>query len=264
MATSASTLPMPSANTDSTEDLCEEVEQWVADAEQIQKELKAVRSTVKDPEGPVPATKPTWPMFLSSDDDGENAPTLKKALMEPNPQQHLSEPVWSPSVEVIPAEQPPATCRKGCTKAQVAEVDKIPQLVVKQGYPEHAFLLRWRIFISVNGLSLLQPEIIMKPTKCGQCLCYGHTCSGQVGKMCGRCIHDHQGCFSPEEYEVKEEKDAWKAKAKERGTKVKAKGKVRDKGALAGMSSISLRGILADFQIPPKVLGPLCWSWRKG
>ncbi|KAF8512108.1 hypothetical protein JB92DRAFT_3117428 [Gautieria morchelliformis] len=48
----------------------------------------------------------------------------------------------------------------------------------------------------------------------------------------------------PEEYQVKEEKGTWEAEVREPGTKVKAKGKVKDKGSLAGSSSISSRGIL--------------------
>ncbi|KAF8528271.1 hypothetical protein JB92DRAFT_2826072 [Gautieria morchelliformis] len=108
----------------------------------------------------------------------------------------------------------------------------------------------------------------MKPAKCGRCLCYGHTCSGKPGKMCGRCIRDRQGCVSPKDYEVKEEKDAQEAEMKEWSMKAKAKGKAKDKGALAGTSSIKSRGILvsslADFQIPSKVLRPLRWSLRKG
>ncbi|KAF8531469.1 hypothetical protein JB92DRAFT_2825012 [Gautieria morchelliformis] len=125
---------------------------------------------------------------------------------------------------------------EGHANAQVAEADKIPQSVVKQGYPEHAFLLGWRIFIG--------PKIIMKPAKCRQCLHYGHTRSGQAGRMCGRCIHDHQGCISPEEYEAKEERDGQEAEAKEQSTKAKAKGKAKDKGALAATPSISSMVIL--------------------
>ncbi|KAF8514667.1 hypothetical protein JB92DRAFT_3115449 [Gautieria morchelliformis] len=135
-------------------------------------------------------------MFLSSDDDGENAPTPKKARTEPGPQQHLLELVWSPLVEVLPTEPPPAPHQKGRTNAQVAEADKILQLVVMQEYPEHVFLLGWKIFIG--------------------------------------------GCVSPEEYEAKEEKDAWEAEVKEWGTKVKIKGKVKDTGSIAGTLSISL------------------------
>ncbi|KAF8514314.1 hypothetical protein JB92DRAFT_3143177 [Gautieria morchelliformis] len=88
----------------------------------------------------------------------------------------------------------------------------------------------------------------MKPVKCGRCLRYNHTCSGQVGKMCGRCICDHQACVLLEEYKAKEEKDGWEADAREWGMKAKAKGKAKDKGSTAGPLSISLKGILDTFE----------------
>ncbi|KAF8530695.1 hypothetical protein JB92DRAFT_3106120 [Gautieria morchelliformis] len=52
-----------------------------------------------------------------------------------------------PSIEIIPDEQPSALCWKGRANAQVAEVDKVLQLVVKQGYPEHVFLLGWKVYM---------------------------------------------------------------------------------------------------------------------
>jgi hypothetical protein len=33
---------------------------------------------------------------------------------------------------------------------------------------------------------------------CQWCTKYGHTCSGDAGKTCGRCIRDRQACISPE------------------------------------------------------------------
>jgi hypothetical protein len=33
---------------------------------------------------------------------------------------------------------------------------------------------------------------------CQWCTKYGHTCSGDVGKTCGRCVRDRQACISPE------------------------------------------------------------------
>ncbi|KAF8528718.1 hypothetical protein JB92DRAFT_3107013 [Gautieria morchelliformis] len=173
-------------------------------------------------EGPIPALQPSVipqelsepqsiiqpmltkrrPMFLSSN-NGDNTPTPTPK----KPRTGSPRAVLSPSIEV-------------------AEADKIRQSVVKQEYPEDAFLLGWKIFIG--------PEIIMKPAKCRRCLHYGHTCSGQAGKMCGRCIRDRQGCVSPKEYEANEEKDAQEAKAKEWNMKVKAKGKVKDKGVIPG------------------------------
>ncbi|KAF8462082.1 hypothetical protein JB92DRAFT_2839025 [Gautieria morchelliformis] len=177
-------------------------------------------------------------MFLLSDDKDDNTPTLKKARMEPGPRQPHSEQARSPSVKLLTVEQPPAQRRKGRMNMQVTEADKVPQSVVKQGYPEHAFPLGWKIFI--------RPELVMKPAKCGQCLHYSHMCSGQAGKVCGWCIRDRQACVSPEEYKAKEEKDAQEAETREWGRKAKARGKVKekDKGWTAGPSLISSNGIL--------------------
>ncbi|KAF8531669.1 hypothetical protein JB92DRAFT_3104904 [Gautieria morchelliformis] len=128
------------------------------------KEPEVKQRTGKDPEGMLPALlytlavprespepqcieRPVWtkqPMFLSSDEDGDNAPTLKKAQTG-NPPQRTLEPAWSPSIEVIPDDQPPPPHRKGRVNAQVTEADKVPQSVMKQGYPEHVFLLGWKI-----------------------------------------------------------------------------------------------------------------------
>ncbi|KAF8529505.1 hypothetical protein JB92DRAFT_3106766 [Gautieria morchelliformis] len=257
--------------------LCEEVEQWVVEAEGIQveeitdhefkclldvndlvkeepkvggstvKEPEVEGSTVKEPRDSAPVVEPIavspespepsgtvqpvrtkWqPMFLSSEEEGEDAPTPKKARIEQGSQQPHLEVARSPSPKLVAVEQPPAL---------LAEVDKVPQSVVKQDYPEHAFLLGWKIFIG--------PEMVMKPVNCGQCLCYNHTCSGQAGKMCGQCICDHQACVSPEDYKAKEEKDAMEAEVKDRGMKAKVRVKVKDRGSTAGPSSISSKGIL--------------------
>ncbi|KAF8473773.1 hypothetical protein JB92DRAFT_2838296 [Gautieria morchelliformis] len=167
------------------------------------------------------------PMFLSSEDEGEDAPTPKKPRKE-----HAQ----SPMPEIVAVEPNPAHRRKGQANAQVTESDKIPQSVAKHGYPEHVYLLGWLIY---NG-----HELLTRPAKCGQCLHYGHTCSGEAGKMCGRCIHDRQGCVAAEEYVAKDEKDGREPEAKERGSKGKGKGKAKDKGLTMGLSSISSKGVL--------------------
>ncbi|KAF8518062.1 hypothetical protein JB92DRAFT_2828847 [Gautieria morchelliformis] len=146
------------------------------------------------------------PMFLSSEDKGENTRTPKKARKERT---------RSPSPEVVVVEPTPAQRRKGRANALVAKSDKVPQSVAKHGYPEHAYLLGWLIY---NG-----HEVLKRPAKCGRCLRYGHTCSGEVGKMCGRCIRDRQGCVAAEEPVVKE-----------RGLKGKSRGKAKEKGLMTG------------------------------
>ncbi|KAF8487983.1 hypothetical protein JB92DRAFT_3130234 [Gautieria morchelliformis] len=138
------------------------------------------------------------PMFPSSEDEGENTQTLKKARKER---------AQSPTPEIVAVEPTPVHRRKGWANALVTESDKIPQLVMKHGYPEHAYFLGWLIY---NG-----HEIMKRPAKCGRCLRYGHTCSGEVGKMCGRCIHDRQGCVAAEEYVAKDEKDGREPEVKE-------------------------------------------------
>ncbi|KAF8519424.1 hypothetical protein JB92DRAFT_3112378 [Gautieria morchelliformis] len=167
------------------------------------------------------------PMFLSSEDKGENTRTLKKARKERT---------RSPSPEVVAIEPTPAQRRKGRVNALVAELDKVPQSVAKHGYPEHVYLLGWLIY---NG-----HEVLKRPAKCGRCLRYGHTCSGEAGKMCGRCIRDRQGCIAAEEYVAKDEKDGREPAVKERGLKGKSKGKAKEKGSTIGPSSISLKGLL--------------------
>ncbi|KAF8532257.1 hypothetical protein JB92DRAFT_2824551 [Gautieria morchelliformis] len=128
------------------------------------------------------------PMFLSSEDEGENTRTPKKARKEC---------ARTPTPEIIAIEPTPAHCCKGW----------IPQLVVKHGYPEHAYLLGWLIY---NG-----HEVLKRPAKCGRWLRYGHTCSGEAGKMCGRCIRDRQGCVAAEEYVAKDENDGQEPEVKE-------------------------------------------------
>ncbi|KAF8513360.1 hypothetical protein JB92DRAFT_3116429 [Gautieria morchelliformis] len=165
-------------------------------------------------------------MFLLSDDEHDDALTPKKARMDSG-----SQPAKSPSPEIVAIEPTPAQRRKGRANALVAESDKVPQSVAKQGYPDHAYLLGWKIYIG--------PKPVIKSAKCGRCLRYNHTCSGLVRKMCGQCIRDKQGCVLPEEYEVKEEKDAREGEAKSKG-----KGKVEDKSSAVGHPSISSKGIL--------------------
>ncbi|KAF8511759.1 hypothetical protein JB92DRAFT_3097011 [Gautieria morchelliformis] len=167
------------------------------------------------------------PMFLSSEDKGENTRTPKKAWKERT---------RSPSPEVVAVEPTPAHRRKGRANALVTESDKVLQSVVKHGYPEHAHLLGWLIY---NG-----HKVLKRPAKCGRCLRYGHTCSGEAGKMCGRCIRDGQGCVAAEEYVAKGEKDGREPEVKERGLKGKSKGKAKEKGSTTGPSSISSKGVL--------------------
>ncbi|KAF8523028.1 hypothetical protein JB92DRAFT_3110342 [Gautieria morchelliformis] len=142
----------------------------------------------------------------------------------------------SPTPEVVAVEPTPAHRRKGRANALVAESDKVPQSVVKHGYPEEAYLLGWLIYKRLG--------VLMRPAKCGRCLRYGHTCSGDAGKMCGRCICDRQGCVAAEEYVAKDEKDGREPAVKERGSKGKSKGKAKDKGLATGSSSISSKGVL--------------------
>ncbi|KAF8529972.1 hypothetical protein JB92DRAFT_3106386 [Gautieria morchelliformis] len=65
------------------------------------------------PESPRPhaTTQPVRanrrPMFLSSDDKGEDAPTPQKAQKALGPQQPVSEPAWSPSPEIVAVEPTP-------------------------------------------------------------------------------------------------------------------------------------------------------------
>ncbi|KAF8489055.1 hypothetical protein JB92DRAFT_3129654 [Gautieria morchelliformis] len=229
---------------------------YLVPSQHLSKDPEATQSSAKDLKAPAPVLQPPvvprrsampqvveppvrmkrQPMLLSSDEQGDNAPTPKKAKTG-DPPQRIPKAAHSSLLEIILDEQPSAPRRKGHANAQVAEADKVPQSVVKQGYPEHMFLLGWKIYIREH-------EVVMKPAKCGRCLRYGHMCSGLAGKMCGRCIRDRQGCVSPEEYEAKEEKDAREAEVKERGTKGKAKGKAKDKGSMTGPSSISSKGIL--------------------
>ncbi|KAF8531137.1 hypothetical protein JB92DRAFT_2825283 [Gautieria morchelliformis] len=189
----------------------------------------------------VPPVRMKWrPMFLSSEDEGESTWTPKKAWKERT---------RSPSPEVVVVEPTPAQRRKGRANALVAESDKVPQSVAKHGYPEHAYLLGWLIY---NG-----HEVLKRPAKCGRCLRYGHTCSGEAGKMCGRCIHDRQGCVAAEEYVAKDEKDSREPVVKERGLKGKSKGKAKEKGSTAGPSLISSKGILVSLLYPPSEHHPL-------
>ncbi|KAF8529952.1 hypothetical protein JB92DRAFT_3106348 [Gautieria morchelliformis] len=196
-------------------------------------------------------------MFLPSEDEGDDAPTPKKPRKER---------ARSLTPEVVAVEPTPAHRRKGRATALVAEADKVPQSVAKHGYPEHAYLLGWLIY---SG-----HEVLKRPAKCGRCLRYGHTCSGEAGKMCGRCMRDRQGCVVAEEYVAKDEKDSREPEVKERGLKGKSKGKAKDKGLTTGSSSISSKGVLgkfvmpflraslADSQIPPKA--PNVYAGRRG
>ncbi|KAF8482278.1 hypothetical protein JB92DRAFT_3132516 [Gautieria morchelliformis] len=162
-----------------------------------------------------------------SENEGENTRTPKKAWKER---------ARSPSPEIIAVELTPAHRCKGQANALVTESDKVPQSGAKHGYPEHAYLLGWLIY---NG-----HEVLQRPERCGRCLRYGHTCSGEAGKMCGRCIRDCQGCVVAEEYMAKDEKDGREPEVKERGSKGKSKGKAKDKGLMTGPSSISSKGVL--------------------
>ncbi|KAF8464819.1 hypothetical protein JB92DRAFT_3136103 [Gautieria morchelliformis] len=176
------------------------------------------------------------PMFLLSDDEGEDAPTLKKARKELGPSQPVSEPAWSPSLEIVTVEPTPASHRKGHVTAQVAEADKVPQSVVKQGYPEHAYLLGWKIYIRMFAELTKVPAIAQA----------GDQQAGGVGdvSVIARPVYRRRVLVPYLEYEAKEERDGREAEAKEWGTKGKAKGKVKDKGSTVGTLSISSKGIL--------------------
>ncbi|KAF8532063.1 hypothetical protein JB92DRAFT_2846598, partial [Gautieria morchelliformis] len=217
------------------------------------KEPEVVGDAAKEPENPVHVVEPISappeplrssaiipsvgmkrrPMFLSSKDEGEDAPTPKKPRKER---------AKSPTPKTVAVEPTPAHRRKGRANALVAESDKVPQSVAKHGYPEHAYLLGWLIY---KG-----HDVLNRPAKCGRCLRYGHTCSGEAGKMCGRCIRDRQGCVAAEvlipplEYVAKGEKDGREPEVKERGSKGKSKGKAKDRGLATGSSSISSKGVL--------------------
>ncbi|KAF8510484.1 hypothetical protein JB92DRAFT_3097396 [Gautieria morchelliformis] len=215
----------------------------------LSKEAEVVGDAAKELENPAPVVEPIAappeslrpstigpsvgtkrrPMFLSSEDEGDDASTLKKPRKER---------VRSPTPEIVAVDPTPTQRRKGRANALVAKSDKVAQSVAKHGYPEHAYLLGWLIY---KG-----HDILKRPAKCGRCLRYGHTCSGEAGKMCGRCIHDRQGCVAAEvlvpplEYVAKDEKDSREPEVRERGLKGKSKGKARDKGS----SSISSKGVL--------------------
>ncbi|KAF8462461.1 hypothetical protein JB92DRAFT_2838994 [Gautieria morchelliformis] len=149
-----------------------------------------------------PVSTKRRPMFLSSEDKGEDAPTPKKPRKE-----------RTPSVEIVAVKPTPAQRCKGRVNAQVAESDKILQSVVKHGYPEHAYLLRWTIYVG--------HEVLTRPAKCGRCLCYGHICSGEAGRMRGRCIRYHQGCVLAEEYVGKDEKDGREPEVRSKDRRVR-------------------------------------------
>ncbi|KAF8512051.1 hypothetical protein JB92DRAFT_3096936 [Gautieria morchelliformis] len=168
------------------------------------------------------------PMFLSSEDESENTRTPKKARKER---------ARSPSPETVTVKPTPAHHRKGRANALVTEPDKVPQSVVKHGYPEHAYLLGWLIY---NG-----HEVLKRPAKCGRCLRYGHTCSGEAGKVCGRCIRDRQGCVAAEEYVAKDEKDGREPEVKEQGSKGKSKVKAKEKGSTTDTSEGTRMSTLA-------------------
>ncbi|KAF8518876.1 hypothetical protein JB92DRAFT_2900949 [Gautieria morchelliformis] len=207
------------------------------------KEAEVVGDATKGLENPAPVVEPIaappeslrpstvgpsmgmkrQPMFLSSEDEGDGAPPLKKPRKER---------AWSPTPEIVAVEPTPSHRRKGRATALVAEADKVPQSVAKHGYPEHAYLLGWLIY---QGR-----DILKRPAKCG----------GEAGRMCGRCIRDRQGCVAAEvlvpplEYVAKDEKDSREPEVKERGSKGKSKGKAKDKGLTTGSSSISSKGVL--------------------
>ncbi|KAF8471324.1 hypothetical protein JB92DRAFT_2838409 [Gautieria morchelliformis] len=130
-------------------------------------------------------------MFLSSNEEGDNALTPKTAKTW-DPPQHIREAARSPLIEIILDEQTSALHQKGHVNTQVVEADKVTQSVVKQGYPKHAFLLGWKIYI--------RHEVVIKPVK-----------STRQGRCVGGASMIARGCVSREEYEVKEEKDTWKA-----------------------------------------------------
>ncbi|KAF8516488.1 hypothetical protein JB92DRAFT_2829296 [Gautieria morchelliformis] len=219
--------------------LREEVEQWVVEAEELQAELRATLrvEAIADPNFERPSevddlareVKEAKEWFGSEpevlgvatkepriegdsvrepEDEGEGTRTPKKARKERT---------RSPSPEVVVVEPTPAQRRKGRANALVAESDKVPQSVAKHGYPEHAYLLGWLIY---NG-----HEVLKRPAKCGRCLRYGHTCSGEAGKMF---------LVPPLEYVAKDEKDSREPVVKERGLKGKSKGKAKEKGSTAG------------------------------
>ncbi|KAF8531643.1 hypothetical protein JB92DRAFT_2824967 [Gautieria morchelliformis] len=124
------------------------------------KEPKVEGSTVKEPkanatfgEDPVlvvepPVVSPECSRPISTTQaEPDDAPTPKKAQTELGPQPPISEPARSPSPEIIAIKLTPAQCRKGRANALLAESDKVPQSVVKQGYPDPAYLLGWKIYI---------------------------------------------------------------------------------------------------------------------
>jgi hypothetical protein len=88
---------------------------------------------------------------------------------------------------------------------------------------------------------------------CHWCTHYGHSCTGDVGKICGRCIHDQEGCITPEGKSIhvaltglastdltvwvpllEFERQAVAAKEKEWKAREKAKDKVKGIGLSAG------------------------------
>ncbi|KAF8511586.1 hypothetical protein JB92DRAFT_3117889 [Gautieria morchelliformis] len=128
---------------------------------QVAKEPEVGGNTVRESENSTPVVEPIAvspkspqpsasvqpvrtkrrPMFLSSDDKGKDALTPKKAQKELGPQQPVLEPARSPSVDIVAIKLTPAQRCKGRAMAQVTESDKVPQSVVKQGYPDHPYLL---------------------------------------------------------------------------------------------------------------------------
>ncbi|KAF8511608.1 hypothetical protein JB92DRAFT_3117925 [Gautieria morchelliformis] len=136
---------------------------------------------------PVKGKKRT--LFLSSEEEEDRPQQLKKVLAGKR--------------------------RKGKGPSAVVAKDMTPQPVTKWGYSEDAYLLNGKIFVGIKPLP--------RPLICYWCTRYGHKCSGELGKTCGHCIRDCQGCLSLEvvaptlEYLKKQDdmkERAWRVKEK--------------------------------------------------
>ncbi|KAF8520561.1 hypothetical protein JB92DRAFT_2828164 [Gautieria morchelliformis] len=103
-----------------------------------------------------------------------------------------------PEIRLI--ESAPGPCWKGKGVALVAEMDNVPQSVVKYGYLEGSYIL--------VGIIYMEAKAIVQPVACG---------SGLLGKMCGWCIRDCQACITPKEFDRKEAKEEAKVKVKGKG-----------------------------------------------
>ncbi|KAF8514477.1 hypothetical protein JB92DRAFT_2918934 [Gautieria morchelliformis] len=188
------------------------------------KEAEVVGDAAKELENPAPVVEPIAappeslrpstigpsvgtkrrPMFLSSEDEGDDTPTPKKPHKER---------VRSPTPEIVAVEPTPAN---------------VPQSVAKHGYPEDADLLGWLIY---KG-----HDVLKRPAKCGgeaEKMC-GRCIRDHQGCVTAEVL------VPPLEYVAKDEKDSREPEVRERGSKGKSKGKARDKGS----SLISSKGVL--------------------